>query len=152
MRYVAVCMAFLTVFAFATPAQAGIAWCRGDPVVMLNGTVLDISVAIPVEYVPMVNGPVAYTIQTPPSVTRAVLVADVGYGHGSNIMFTDGAGAVKDTAFPVRIDVVIPINKAQLTPDEVVPVELTVLPANGNPVTVQGTSDRTTIKVSIHGK
>ena len=152
MRHVAVCIACLTVLAFATPAQAGVAWCRGDPVVMLNGTVVDISVGIPIEYVLLVDGPVAYTIQTPPPVTRDMLVADIGYGHGTTILFTDGAGAVKDMTFPVRIDVFIPIDEAQLAPDEVVPVELTVRAANADPVTVQGTSDGTTIKVSIHGQ
>ena len=152
MRRIVVCIAVLTIVAFATPAHAGIAWCRGDPVVLLNGTVVDISVGIPVEYVLLVNGPVAYTIQTPPPVTRAVLVGDVGYGHGSTILFTDGAGAVKDTAFPVRIDVVIPIDESHLAPDEVVPVELTVHAANAAPVTAQGTSDRTTLRLSIDGQ
>jgi len=152
MRHGAVYIACLTVLAFVTPAHAGIAWCRGDPVVMLHGTVVDISVAIPIEYVLLVDGPVAYTIQTPPPVIRDVLVADVGYGHGATILFTDGAGAVKDRTFPVRIDVVIPINETQLAPDEVVPVELTVHAANADPVTVQGTSDGTTMKVSIRGQ
>ncbi len=159
MRRIAVCIApYCGVHCFFN--HGGVCHARtggdrvvpGNPLVMLNGTVLDSSVAIPVEYVLLVNGPVAYTIQTPPSVTRDVLVADVGYGHGTTIMFTDGAGAVKDTTFPARIDVVIPIDEAQLTSDEVVPVELTVRAANADPVTVQGTSDGTTLRLSIHGQ
>jgi hypothetical protein len=152
MRRLAVFIPLFAMLAFAAPAQAGTVWCRVDPIVMLNGTVVDISIGIPLEYVPMVNGPVQYEIQTPLLVTRQVILTDVGYGHGAEVVFTDGAGAVKHSSFPVRIDVSIPIDKSQLAPDEVVPVELTVLPANADPVTVNGTSDLTRMRLSIQGQ
>ncbi|MEA2598977.1 MAG: hypothetical protein QOF01_5446, partial [Thermomicrobiales bacterium] len=44
-------------------ASAGISWCRADPGVALNGTVVQIWVAIPLEYQPLVDGPIQVTIK-----------------------------------------------------------------------------------------
>src|ERR687894_340138 len=100
MRRSAGLILLLAMFALVTPAQAGLVWCKGDPIVKLNGTLLDISIGIPAEYVLLVNGPVEYEIQTPPEVARQLILADVGYGYGVKVKFTDWAGAVKAKVFP----------------------------------------------------
>lgn len=50
--------------------EAGRLWCKTDPIVTLNNRIVSITVAIPVEYVLLVNGPVIIEIATPPSVDR----------------------------------------------------------------------------------
>jgi hypothetical protein len=44
-------------FRLIQPVSAGRAWCRMDPDVLLEGTFVRVDVAVPEEYVPLVNGP-----------------------------------------------------------------------------------------------
>ena len=55
-----VAVALVLLVGVATPAHAGVVWCKGDPVVVLGNVIVDISSAIPLEYVDDVNGPVRY--------------------------------------------------------------------------------------------
>ncbi|CAA9386651.1 MAG: hypothetical protein AVDCRST_MAG93-9495, partial [uncultured Chloroflexia bacterium] len=45
----------------------------------LNGTLVDVWVEIPLEYVHLVNGPVTYTIHTHSSVDRLLVLNDLGF-------------------------------------------------------------------------
>ena len=136
-----------------TPASAALAWCKSDPVVTLNGAVVDVSVAIPLEYVPLVNGPVQYEIQTPMSTKRQVIVNDVGYnGHGSKVIFKDGNGIVQDGQIPTTVRVHIPIDKGRLAPGEVVPAELSVIADDVTILVQQGTSSQVTVDTLITGR
>lgn len=138
------------VFGLAMPARADIRWCRTDPIITLNGAVVDISVAIPLEYVPLVNGPVQYEIQTPMSTKRQVILNDVGYnGHGSKVIFKDGSGTVQDGEIPTTVRVYIPIDKQRLAPGEVVPAELTVIDDDVTILVEQGTSSQLTVNTVI---
>ncbi len=133
-------------------AGATAIWCKSDPVVRLNGTVVDMAIAIPLEYVLLVDGPVRYEIRTPRSTTRELLVTGPGFnGYGEEVVFTNGEGVVVDNQIPTRILVTVPIDESRLAPGEVVPTELTVVPAKGFPVVVQGTSDLTDVKLTILG-
>jgi len=139
-----------TLVSWAAPASAGMAWCKSDPVVTLNNAIVDVSVAIPLEYVPLVNGPVQYEIQTPVSTKRQVIVNDVGYnGHGSEVIFKDGSGTVKDGQIPTTVRVYIPIDKGRLAPGEVVPAELTVIADDVTVLVEQGTSSQLTVNTLV---
>jgi hypothetical protein len=134
------------------PVNAGLTYCKSDPIIQLNGTLVDISVAIPLKYVPLVNGPVSYEIQTPKSTVRELILSDAGYnGHGITVTFTDG-GIEKNGWIPTKIKVRVPIDKSQLDVDEVVPAKLSVLPDNGSLVVAEGTSDLTQIELLIQGR
>ncbi len=133
-------------------AGATAIWCKSDPVVRLNGTVVDITIGIPLEYIALVDGPVRYEIRTPRSTTRQLLVSGPGFnGYGEEVFFTDGDGVVVNNQIPTRILVTVPIDESRLAPGEVVPTELTVVPAKGLPVVVQGTSDLTDVKLTVLG-
>lgn len=130
---------------FVRPVGAGVTWCKTDPVVMLDGVIVDISSAIPLEYVPLVNGPVVYEVQTPKETSRQLILNDLGYnGHGSIVKFTNGNGVVRDSNIPVRVTVHIPIDTSRLSPGEQVPVELTIIAEDLTLATTQGTSGGTT--------
>lgn len=147
---VPVLVSLLVVLVVAGPVNAGM-WCKADPVISLNGAVVDISVAIPLEYVLLVNGPVVYEVRTPKSVDRQVVFNDLGFGHGSEIVFTDGSGVVTDDQIPMRVRVHVPIDESKLAPGETVPAELTVIDPLGGIHVVEGTSERTDLKVTIQG-
>jgi hypothetical protein len=128
-------------------------WCKADPVVELNGTLVDVTIAIPLEYVPLVNGPVRYEVRTPVGTRRALVVADLGYnGHGTVIEFRDGGGVVRDGQVPTLIRVEVPIDASRLPQGQVVPTQLTVLPHNAGLVVVGGTSARTEAELTILGR
>lgn len=136
-------------------AHAGITWCRSDPVFRLNGTLVDVQIAIPLEYQLLVNGPTRFVIETPRSVTRALYLSDPGLNlQGIQVDFvTNQALKVDGQQFQTRIKVTVPIDTTQLPPGMVVPAELTVLPLNQlQPVVVMGTSDLTTTTLWITGQ
>ncbi len=56
-------------------------WCKSDPVVSLNGTLVDITVGIPLEYEPLVTGPVRIEVQTPESVERELVLSGPGFNR-----------------------------------------------------------------------
>lgn len=154
-RYAAIhLISLLTLLALTLPAHAGLTWCKSDPVVSLDGTLVDITVGIPLEYAPLVKGPTRIEIQTPESVARRLIVSGPGFnGYPEEVVFTDRTGEVVDKRFPATIKVRVPIDKAELSPGEHVPVEVTVLPHNAPvPVVVEGTSDSTVVELTVSGQ
>ncbi len=148
-------LVLLIIMTLALPASvlAGVTWCKSDPVVSLNGTILDITVEIPLEYVPLVNGPVQYTIQTPYAVERTVIVSDLGYNlYGSRVTFTNRTGGMNGENFLTTVSATVPINRAGLPAGTVVPARLTVFPTNGSLNVVEGTAESTSMTRWITGK
>jgi hypothetical protein len=143
-RVASVLLAVLALVAFITPARADIMWCKTDPVITLNGAVVDISVAIPLEYVPLVNGPVRYEVKTPASTRRQLVVNDLGYnGYGSEVIFTNGNGTVQNGKIPTTVRVYVPIDESRLAPGDNVPAELTIIADDLSLVVTEGTSEMT---------
>ena len=79
--------------------EAGRLWCKADPVVTLDGRVVSISLAIPVDSLLMVDGPTRIEIRTPATVERYVVVNDVGFLRGSVVVFTDSDEKVVDAEY-----------------------------------------------------
>jgi hypothetical protein len=154
-RFAAAVILLLAILLTNLPAHAAVAWCRGDPQVLLDGTLVEIEIALdaPPEYLLKFAGPTRYTIQKPAAVEH-VLVPTEAIGmnpHGARVEFTDG-GTVEGTSFPVTIDVVVPLNHG---PHAVIATELTVRILNGEEAgreeKVSGTSDLTTMQLTIKG-
>ncbi len=117
---------------------------------LLNGAVVEFSIAILLEYVPLVNGPVVYEVTTPKEVERHLIVTDLGYnGYGTEVHFSDGNGIVQDGAFRTDVRVYIPIDTAHLGPRAVVPTELSILMDDLTVVSTSGTSQKTTAEVVV---
>lgn len=154
MRRIVVLPLLLVLILLPLPARvyAGVTWCESDPVVSLNGTLVDISVAIPLEYLLLVDGPVHYTIKTPSSVARHVIVSDVGFvAHGVRVDFADRRGGIDGNSFNTTIQVSVPIDESKLAPGETVPMKLTVRPLNAPTEVVYGTTDSTAVSLWITG-
>lgn len=130
----------LAVIFLAVPADAGLTWCKADPIVRLNGTDVQIWVAIPEAYQPHVSGPIEVEVQTPEPVTREVVFTDAGFnGHGEVVRFTDLDGIVLNDAFPTIIRVTVP-------------VQVEVVRENAPTLTVIGTNALTQVGLTVTGK
>lgn len=135
------------------PVTAGKLWCAADPVVSLNQRLVDITVAIPADYLLLVNGPTSITIKTPRGVDGEVIINDLGFmGHGTVVTFVDGGGAIKENEFPVDIRVSVPVDTSGLPANETVPLQVMVTPDNQLPTTITGTSESTVVQLSVTGR
>src|SRR5690606_19310092 len=92
---------FLALLFAVLPASAGLVWCQGDPIVSLNGTQVQILVAIPADDQPRVTGPIQVEIGTPASVNRKLISTDSGFNnHGETVTFRDTKGGFSGSVFP----------------------------------------------------
>src|SRR4051794_10857400 len=134
----------VVVATLAQPRPAHALWCQSDPVFSLNLTVVDITVAIPLEYVPYVNGPVTYKLTTPASVNRLLIANDIGYnGYGVKVLYANRTGGINGKQFLTTVTVTVPIATTKLPIGTVVPTVLTVFPHNGSRIQVSGKAQST---------
>jgi hypothetical protein len=143
----------LLVLVISMPANAGRLWCKSDPVILLDGRVVDVTVSIPLEMTFAVNGPVEFTIWTPAGVDRSVIVQDIGYmGQGATVIFKNSRGTVRDNKIPTVVRVIVPIDEAKLGSNDDVPVELSIIPENSWPTVAYGTHLGTSVSLTILGR
>lgn len=144
---------FLASVVLPLPAHAGVVWCKSDPVFSFNGTIVDVAVDIPLEYVPYVSGPIEYKIHLPASVERQIIVSDLGYnGHGVTVEFIDRGGGTNDNQFHITVRATVPIDTARHPLGGPAPTALTVFPLNAQPQAVEGTSVHTAMSLWITGQ
>lgn len=149
LRVVSALIPLWAILTIALPAQAVI-WCKTDPVVSLNGRLVDIQVDIPLEYVTLVDGPTLIDVQTPKSVVRKLVFNGPGFnGHGETVAFANRSGSLKNGQFPTTVQVRVPIDESKLAAGEVVPVQVTVATDGAILMVVQGTSDLTSVQLRI---
>lgn len=154
MRRFAVCVVIVVgaLLGLVTPAQADLVYCKVDPVIMLNGTIIDVTAGIPLRYVRFVNGPVQYEIAVPASVDRQLILNDLGYnGHGSVVTFVTTDAEAENGVIPTTMRVHVPIDTTRLAPGEVVPAELSITVDDLTLISVQGTHASTATDVDISG-
>ena len=140
-RTAALLLGLLAVLMMAAPASAGRTWCARDPIVRIQGTELQILVAVPEEYAPFVNGPVHVAIHTPSWASPELLFVDAGFnGHGETVIFSNlpGNPAYNPSRTQINIDVVVPFAYDQLPRNTQVPVQVTLIPAKGKTKVVNG--------------
>ena len=133
-------IAFLLAALLVFPAQAGLVWCQGDPVVELNGTNVQIVVSILEDNGDLVTGPIQVDVATPKSVSRQMVFADNGFnGYGEQVTFSDLDTPNLNDLFTTKITARIPVSSDGAT----VPVQMTITPGNGKAYTVTGTANQT---------
>lgn len=162
---VALPVSLLALLVMAMPITAGRQWCAKDPVVDLNGTSLQILVAVPLEYVPLVNGAIDVEINTPAGVVRGVVFLDAGFnGYGEVVSLGDSAGSVAgDGSFSADVTVIVPIDTT--SGESSIPVQVTMhtngtltwdngIPnvVGGDTVVVEGDSTGTSASVTVVGQ
>ncbi len=139
---------FLALLFTVLPASAGLVWCQGDPIVSLNGTQVQIIVAIPADDQPRVTGPIQVDIGTPASVHRKLISTDSGFNnHGEKVTFRDTMGSFAGSVLPVDVSVSIPVDASRSGND--IPVNLTIITKNAAPLLVYGTAARTGARINV---
>lgn len=147
----AVVFGSLALLLLAMPASAGLVWCQGDPTVSLNGTTVQIVVAIPANDQPFVTGPVHVAIATPASVNRQVLLTDRGFNnHGEQVSFQDIGSSQSGSVFPVDVSVSIPVDASHAGGVDI-PVTMTISTQGKDPLVVTGNAARTHTYINISG-
>jgi hypothetical protein len=166
-------LGLLALLMVAAPAMAGRRWCAKDPIISVNGTQVQMWVAIPEEYVPYVSGPIKMTISTPASVTREVVFLDSGFnGYGevvqwANLTYTSGgllggllgstqpAQVAADGSFDVVVQSTVPINKNllfNLLKTRTIPLQLTIVYQDGTTKMVEMNNDGAKISFRVQGQ
>lgn len=133
-------LSLIAILLITAPVSAGRQWCAIDPIVELNGTELQVWVAIPAEFVPLVNGPVAVEFRTPAGVTRSVVLTDAGFnGFGEVVSFSDDPSRVVSASGVFRVDIstVVPIDTSLAgapADPSLLPLQITII-ENGRATT-----------------
>ena len=104
-------------------ASASKAWCRTDPVVVIDGYITDIFVSGPLSALLTVTGPTELVVTVPTGVNAWVLLADLGFGRGTNVTFQESDELTK-TRRGVEIEVAAYVPSS----DEAMPVRVEVAP------------------------
>ncbi len=90
-------------------ATAGVAWCRSDPIVVIDDQVADLFVDIRFDDLPSIKGRTEIVIFTPVDVTTRLATPGIGHGHGENVRFEESASLEKtEKGIEVRIGVYVP--------------------------------------------
>ena len=144
----------LALVVLALPVTAGeISWCETDPIVSLNGTAVQILVALPQDQVPLVTGPTVVRIAIPSDAVVAVLLTDPGFnGHGEVVTWETSGSLQPGQPIPVQIAISVPIDTSKLAGDSLVPVRVTVVPDNATPLVAWGTSRGTSVPLAVTGR
>lgn len=99
----------LTFIVLAPSASAARAWCRTDPVVVLDGTLADVFVSGPLLAPLKVTGPTKLIITVPEGVKTQMILTDLGFLRGYDFKFKQSSDLQKtDAGIEVKIEVYVP--------------------------------------------
>lgn len=149
---VALVLGLLALLVISAPASAGRAWCARDPIVRIQGTDLQILVAVPQEYASYVNGPVQVDIRTPDWAPVELIFTDAGFnGHGEVVTFSTmpGSPAIDPLRTQTRIVITVPIAYDLLPANTQVPVQIELIPSAGNARTINGNAGGTSVGMVV---
>jgi len=133
--------------ALAVPAALGLrnadaarAWCRTDPLVLIDGTIVDIFVLGPLTAPLKVTGPTEVVVTVPVGVSASLVLMDLGFGRGEVVSFAESAEPTKDDrGIQVKVDVRVPAR------DKSMPVRVEFAPRIIGilwPTSAEGTANR----------
>lgn len=107
--------AALPIATFANGAEAGRGWCRHDPVVKIDGQVVDIWVSSYQEMYDLATGAVIVVVKVPKGATAELLAVDQGFGYGYDIRFETSDNLTRNSAHTqVRVSVYAPASTKEL--------------------------------------
>jgi len=113
----------LVLVAGAPGAEAGRTWCREDPVIKVDGQVVDVFVSSDVAMLSSATGPVKIKITVPSGSSVGVYATDQGFGDGYAITLATSTTLKKtSTSTPVKVEVYAP------SADGSLPVKVDVTP------------------------
>lgn len=66
----------------AVPASAGRAWCRADPIMTIDGELVDVYVSSDLQMFFSANGPIQMVVTVPEGVQANIILHDLGFLRG----------------------------------------------------------------------
>jgi hypothetical protein len=99
----------------APTTSAARAWCRTDPVVVIDGTMADVFVSGPLLAPLIVTGPTKMIIIVPEGVKTQMILSDLGFLHGYDYEFRQSSELQKTRkGVQVRIQVYVPASDSSM--------------------------------------
>jgi hypothetical protein len=140
LRIMSVVLGLTALLFSVTPASAGRVWCSRDPVIKVNGQVVDVLVSSYSEMNASATGPIQFVVTVPVGSTASVLATDKGFGYGYSVSVKTSSTLTKAAkSTQVRVEVYAPAADATL------PVKIDVKPRSVGTVratTTQGLANR----------
>lgn len=94
-------------------AGASKAWCRTDPIVVIDGYITDIFVAGPLEALLVATGPTQVVVTVPEGTKAFLLLADLGFGKGVKVSFQTSSSLTKTSeGIEIEVAVYVPASKS----------------------------------------
>ena len=124
-------MALLALLVGTMPAQAGVTWCRADPIFSVNGKIAHVYVSTYHENLNKAMAPTRVKITVPAGASTKLLYMDNGFGYGYDVTFHQSRSlSVTSSGTQVKVEVYVPATKRQ-------PVIVEFLPASLGYVTLK---------------
>jgi hypothetical protein len=93
----------------APGAAAGVAWCRTDPLIMVEGLLADVFVGAPLSAIFKVTGPTEIVVVTPVDADALLILSGPGFGRGEIVSFEQSPSLqVKPNGIELQIRVFLP--------------------------------------------
>ena len=99
-------LALLTLSVAAAPTSAGLGWCRSDPVLLIDGHIVDIWVTGPLLAPLKVTGPNQIVVTTPEGVDSYLILKTIGFGRGEKVTLKTSP-ELERTAQGVEVEVAV---------------------------------------------
>jgi hypothetical protein len=99
----------------APGASAARAWCRTDPIVVIDGTLADVYVSGPLTAPLKVTGPTKMIVTVPEGVKAHMILHDLGFLRGYDFKFQYSSELQRtDTGVEVRVEVYVPARDSKM--------------------------------------
>lgn len=103
---------FAIAFAFSTfvsgvDAEAGVQWCESDPLFVVNGAIIDVTTAVPVDYVSTINEPILIELLVPKNAIAAVVSLPTAVPMTAKISKVLPSGGLLSLGVPVIVKVTV---------------------------------------------
>jgi len=103
-------LAFTLAFALSTltlglGADAGVQWCESDPLFLVNGAILDVTTAFPINYTGTLKEPVAIELVVPTNAIAAVVSLPANVPMTAKITKVLPSGGLLSLGVPVIVKV-----------------------------------------------
>lgn len=129
-RLLSVAVGMLALLLVASPASAGRVWCSRDPVIKVNGQVVDALVSSYADMTSSATGPIQFVVTVPSGVSASVIASDNGFGYGYSISVkTSSTLKATATSIPIQVQAYAPAK------DRTLPVKVDIKPRSKGLVT-----------------
>lgn len=123
----------------APGVDAARSWCRTDPIISINGQIVDVLVLAPNEDLSKITGATRVEVTVSSGVNAKLIATDRGFGFGETVTFSS-SDTLRATAQGIDVDVRVYVPATSST----VPIQVQFVPRSKglvSPASVTGTAN-----------